>query len=160
MDRRIAAPKGKDYVLDQLTAVRPHSEYALFETKQKALMFAAALAYGMGKRIGDSSRDAGTAIRFDIFEKANDDGFVSALAVAEAGDLKVLSEAREEEAIKIFEEFAAAGLEELERRCFTQASADPLDVLVELVNVARRAHEGTGVTLPGMDSEILKDMLG
>ena len=38
MDRRIAAPKGLDGVLEQLVNKLPGKGLAIFETKQKALM--------------------------------------------------------------------------------------------------------------------------
>ena len=94
MDRRIAAPKGLDGVLEQLVNKLPGKGLALFETKQKALMFAAALGHKLGKRTAVTQRDASTAIRHDIFQKAMDDGYMSALAIAEASDLTILADAK------------------------------------------------------------------
>ena len=140
MDRRIAAPKALDKVLEQLVTSLPGEEIALFKTKQKALMFAAALGVHLGRREGLGDRGASTAIRYDIFEKANDDGYIGALGVAETGDLKTLGEDREEECARIFEEYAHAGLKELNRLCF-ESGADALEALQGLVSRALEVEE-------------------
>jgi dnd system-associated protein 4 len=161
MDRRIAAPKGKDMeaLLERLTTRLPGENFALFETKQKALMFAAGLGHRLGRRSPVPTRDASTAIRFDIFEKANDDGFIYALAVAEEGELRILAESREDELITIFEEFAHSGLEEINRRCFLNATSDPLDALVAMISSAREVLPVASDNLPGMDGDILRGLL-
>ncbi|MFN8626109.1 MAG: DNA phosphorothioation-associated protein 4 [Candidatus Binatia bacterium] len=158
MERRISAPadSGIRSTLDRLTTTQPGYDFPFFETKQKALMFAAALGRHLGRRVPLGQRDAGTAIRFDIFEKAVDDGFLSALAVEEAKHLDALRETREDERATIFEEFAHAGLVELNRRCSSPGQT-PLDVLLDLIEEARTTTETTD--LPGMDAAVLRTLI-
>jgi dnd system-associated protein 4 len=161
MDRRIAAPKGANFdkLLDRLTSPIPGtSNEKLFETKQKALMFAAGLGYKKGIRLPLSSRDTSGAIRFDIFENAHDEVFIHALAIVDAGgDLHVLSEERAEEVVTAFEEYAHAGLLELERVCFG-GNKDPLDALVDLIIASRQPPRGSE-SFPGMDPDVLRNLL-
>jgi dnd system-associated protein 4 len=114
MDHRISPPNEEDVVrfIDSVLGSQGTSRpYPLFRTKQKLLMFAAALGWRDQKRLPLARR--GDGIRYDVFEKALDDAFVDALAVAATDDLKVLSDARSEERLRIFEEFAHAGLREM-----------------------------------------------
>jgi dnd system-associated protein 4 len=87
----------------------------VFETKQAAMMFAAAL----GKRFtGRKPRGApGDGIRWYIFEKAGDEAFVNSLALAEKNDIKVLDPdvGEGEDVQAIFEEYAAGGFQYLKQ---------------------------------------------
>lgn len=155
MDRRIAPPK--DLVkglLDRLVDPEPGAAYRLFKSKQKALMFAAALGYHRGKRTEVDGR--GEGIRFEIFEAAIDDGFVNALAVAEAGDLKVLAPDRDEERVTIFEEYAHTGLVEMGEVCF-QMTGDPMAALVGLTDEVRAIADEE---MPGVDPAIRAMLMG
>ena len=107
-ERRICPPKEYEKLLNILV-----NELNIFETKQKALMFAAALGARRGERVRVSAR--GEGIRIDIFQRAVDDTFIDALAVAVTRDLHVLATDRGEERITIFEESASAGLKEIQR---------------------------------------------
>ena len=152
--RRVAPPREFEEALDRLTASEPGRPYPLFETKQKVLMFAAALGFHRGKRTPLDRK--GTAIRFDVFEKQLDDGFFDALAVAHANDLSVLSDERSDERIQIFEEFAHTGLREIIESCF-HAQGDPLTHLLTLVDDARAPRQEE---LAGMDPSVLRGLMG
>ena len=160
MDRRIASSADADLrrTLDWLTTPQPGRSYPIFETKQKALMFAAALGHYRSLRVELGQRDAGAAIRFDIFQKAFDDGFVNALAVDVASDLKILDEQQEDEVAKVFEEYSHGGLREIHRLCF-ENSVDPLDTLLQLAFRAEEAGESDEVP-KGMDANIFRGLLG
>lgn len=160
MDRRIAAPKGKgvEALLERLTTKLPGEDFALFETKQKALMFAAAFGRSLDRRDDAAPRDSGSAIRFDIFEKAYDDSFVLALGIATANELRVLEDARQDELFSTFEAYVAAGLSELDRRCFHD-SLDPLDAVTTLVLAAREVLPVATDGLSGMDDSVLRGLL-
>ena len=145
MERRIAPPRNFEDVLERLTDI------GLFETKQKALMYAAGLGHHLKKRTAIERR--GGAIRYDIFTNVLDDGYINALAVAEGKDLKVLGQERAEEKIKIFEEYAHTGLAEMER-CLARPGSE-LDALLRLAYDA--AHSG-GSEVGGIDPEVLRDM--
>jgi dnd system-associated protein 4 len=155
MERRIATGQDQIRFLEDLVTNVPGEEFPLFETKQKALMFAAALGFHLERRNPLTSRDASTAIRFDVFEKHLDDGFVSCLAVATTNQLGVLSPNREDELALIFEEYASAGLAEIQARVWGRP--EPLQALVALINDARISHQSEG--LEGLDSGVLADLL-
>src|SRR5687768_10474732 len=127
---RVAPPKALEDDLEKLVVADPQGKHPLFETKQKALMFAAALARwrGVERRTVDRK---GTAIRFDIFQRALDDGYVDALAIAaHENDLKVLAPDRDEDRITVFEQYAQAGLEEMIDRF--NRPGDPLEAMLTL----------------------------
>jgi dnd system-associated protein 4 len=110
MKGRIAPPKALEDDLERLVTADPQGKHPLFETKQKALMFAAALARWRGTDRARVDRK-GTAVRYDIFERALDDGYIDALAISVSeGDLKILSPEKEDDRIAVFEEYAQAGL--------------------------------------------------
>lgn len=145
MDRRVAPPRDLEGLLDELT----EQPLGLFETKQKALMFASALGKRLGRRTPVDRR--GVGIRVDIFENAHDDGFLNALAVAESGDLRLLGEDRVEERIRIFEEYAHTGLLHIRDR----ADGDRLD---SLLNWALDAASAGLPSESDVDPDVLRDL--
>lgn len=160
MDRRIAPPGQPELkrALEKLTSPQPGHAYSVFETKQKALTFAAALGRHLGLRLGLNQRDTGAAIRFDIFQKALDEGFIHALAVDTTSDLKVLDEKRADDVATVFEEYALGGLQEINRCCF-EGGADPLDVLLAMAADARDAEMDEEMPA-GMDPAVFRNLLG
>ncbi len=129
MRDRVRPPKEQEYVLDNLK-----DKEELFSTKQKGMMFAAAL----GRRLNDGTdlppdiTRPGGGIRLEYFRNADDAGFIRALAVAASGSLEILAEGRAEERIEIFERYAALGLRELERR-LQQDSRHALEVIIDIL---------------------------
>jgi dnd system-associated protein 4 len=114
---------------------------AIFESNQKALMFAAALGRHLRRREKEFRRYNSSAIRYDIFQNNGDDSFIDALAVAVTGDLKILADDKFSERISIFEEYAYVGLQEIETRCYSRPG-NPLDALVNLVSdMEKEEHE-------------------
>ena len=141
--RRIYPPKEYTKLLDRLVEEPP-----MFETKQKALMFAAALGVHRHERQPISTR--GEGIRADIFQGALDDTFIDALAVAVTGDLCVLAPDRRLERITIFEESASAGLREIQKLVDR-----PGDDLEELLRLTQDARSPSKEDLPGLDPDAL-----
>lgn len=144
VERRVYPPKDYEELLDRLT------NEGLFDTKQKALTFAAGVGHYLKKRT--SVEKKGVAIRYDIFSNVLDDGYVNALAVAEAQDLKLLSQDRIDEKVTIFEEYAHTGLAEIQRRL-----AQPGDPLATLLKLAYDAGHGDA-EVGGIDPDILRDL--
>lgn len=152
---RVAPPKALEEDLEKLVVADPQGKHPLFETKQKALMFAAALARWREVERRPVERK-GTAIRYDIFQRALDDGYVDALAIsAHENDLKVLAPDRDEDRIAVFEQYAQAGLEEMIDRF--NRPGDPLEAMLALVEEAR-AEPTQG--LEGIDQGALRQLLG
>lgn len=145
MERRIAPPRDFEDLLDRLT------DAGLFDTKQKALIFAAGLGYHRKKRTPIERR--GVAIRFDVFANELDDGYVNALAVAEGQDLKLLAPERSDEKIRIFEEYAHTGLAEMKRRLLQPGSE-----LEVLLGFAYDAAHSADSEVEGIDPDVLKDL--
>lgn len=150
MERRIAPPGTPELnaLLDKLTSPGPGSRRpeGIFRSKQKVLMFAAALGGRMKLRKPLEKR--GEPIRYSIFEGAVDDTFVNAIAIAEAGDLRILSEEQADKRIQLFEEFAHAGLVELEKRL--AAPGDDLQHILQLVMEVRAEREAPAGVIPGL----------
>lgn len=155
---RISPPADYESLLDQLTeSSSPLSggrDFPLFDTKQKALMFAAALGRHLDRRQPLDKK--GTAIRYDIFQRALDDEFISALSVADEGTLEILDPNRSDERIRIFEEYAHAGLAEIKSRCVDQ-DGDPLQLLAQLIEEAQ-VVDSDEVT--GIDPTTLRNLMG
>lgn len=152
---RIAPPRALEDDLEKLVVADPQGKHALFETKQKALMFAAALA-----RWRDAERRPvdrkGTAIRYDVFQRSMDEGYIDALAISvEDGDLKVLAPDSDDDRVTYFEQYAQSGLEEVIERF--NRPGDPLEALLALVDEARA---GPMIGLEGIDQGALRKLLG
>lgn len=145
MEPRIAPPRDFEDVLEKLV------EMGLFETKQKALMYAAGL--GWHKKERSQIDRKGEGVRYEVFAKDLDDGFIDALAIAECEDLNILSDERTEEKIRIFEEYAHTGLMEI-RRVLSRPGAE-LDAFLHL---AYDAIHNRDPSVPGIDPDILKDL--
>ena len=145
MRDRIRPPKDFENVLDRLK-----DDAAIFETKQKALMFAAAVGYALHKeKLSTTTIDSyGEGIRLEYFRSPQDDGFIDALAVANAGDLNVLDLERQEERIDLFERCSLLGLEEMQKQCFDSRPSDPILGILALID---RMHKSPTSDLPGLD---------
>jgi dnd system-associated protein 4 len=139
--------------LNRITEPLPGTDFPIFETKQKALMFAASLGFARKTRIPVENR--GVGIRFEVFQTDMDDAYLDAIAVAEKGDLRILAAEHYGERIQVFEEYAHAGLLEMNRVCF-DIPGDPLESLIRLV-ADHRAGENTEI--PGIDPDVLKALV-
>ena len=143
---RVAPPREFEGLLDKLCD-KPPLGLALFESKQKVLMFAAAL--GCHRQRREKVERRGEAIRIEVFQRSADEGFVDALAVAATGDLHVLGDDRLTERITIFEEYAHGGLIELQRL------ADSGHPLEDLVRVVQEGQFAADTAIPGVDPGVL-----
>jgi dnd system-associated protein 4 len=90
----------------------------------------------------------GEAIRYSIFEGAVDETFINAVAIAETGDLKIVSDERAEERIQIFEEYAHAGLIELQNRL--AVPGEDLEHVLQLVMDERAAKQAPVGVIPDL----------
>ena len=154
MTRRIIPPgELEERLMDKLTEVLPGMTTKIFLSKQKLMMFAAAVGYFKNKK--EKIEKKGEGIRFDIFEKALDDGYINALAVSETGNLNILDPTSHDARATIFEEYAHAGLLEIEKACFEQVG-DPLDNLLKLIEEARMQ---SAEKINGIDEAVLKRLM-
>ncbi|MDY0165538.1 MAG: DNA phosphorothioation-associated protein 4 [Thermoguttaceae bacterium] len=150
--RRIKPAKRNDAFIEMLL------EEGVFETKQAAMMFAAAVGYRYDSR---QALDAGgEGIRWSIFEKNRDDAFINALALAVKRDLAVLDSdaAQNDDLATIFEEYAAGGFEYL-NQYVRDTPGDVLDNLLALIQQFRTSQRETPAGLEGLDRSAL-ELLG
>lgn len=150
MSDRVRPPQELEVsVLDRL------KDAGIFSTKQKGIMFAAALGYKLrGGNIPDGELGKmGEGIRLEYFQKVRDEGFINALAVAVTNDLAVLSDERHDERLEIFEKYAAVGLAEMRTR-LVNVPLPPLDALTALLEQLNEPQNASGELLPGLSSLI------
>ncbi len=139
MNDRITPPADLEQVLDKLRAD------GIFETKQKAMMFAAAVGRAMKRDVKDRGKQ-GEGIRMEYFERARDAAFIDALGVTASTDLAALDSSRDEERVETFEKYAAGGMRELQRACY-EGGLKPLEgilALIDKLQAPREAPAGLG----------------
>ena len=97
-------------LMDRLTTRR--NEFGVFSSYARLLVFSAALGYRESRR--HSFKESGEPISLAIF-KEEDVAFMYAIALAEMQDTACFQEGKFLEVMNIFEEYANAGLDYLER---------------------------------------------
>lgn len=157
MRERVRAPKrhsGQGGLLDQLVEDR------LFETFEKAVVFAAAIGFRLNREAEvQPPEPGGREIPLGVFRNADDESFINALAVTCRDNLDVLMSKRSEERLEILEFFAGLGLDHIKETCY-QPGRDPLDGMLDLID--RYASEDAAVgQLPGLQEKarLLGDLL-
>jgi|GEM_PF-1841182 len=143
MKDRVRPPKDLEQILDDLKTD------GVFDTKQKGMMFAAAIGFGLHRDQLESTHleRFGDGIRLEYFRSPDDDAFIDTLAVAVRGDLTVMSPDRQPERVEIFEKFAAIGLAELKRACYDDRPEYPVSGALALLDTLSRTR---GDALPGL----------
>ncbi len=144
MRDRIRPPKDLEEVLDKL------KEDKVFDTKQKGIMFAAAVGYCLhrDKVDGVEIDQLGEGIRLEYFEPPDDVGFIDALAVATKKELSVVADERQEERIDLFQRYALLGLQEMKRACYDEKPEYPLYGVLKLIDQLDKPESGD---LPGLE---------
>jgi dnd system-associated protein 4 len=146
--RRVRPPKLTDKVAERLVDGGP------FESKQKLLMFAAALGKERGERTSFDSTSEG--IRWEIFQRNRDDSLIFALAIAETDGLNVFDDEEFDRGITIFEEYAHTGLKRLRDEIMEVPGKD-LEKLVQCIQKAQRDNS-SGQLLDGMQEQDLEEL--
>lgn len=143
MRDRVKPPRlPEDDVLERL------KEDGVFETKQKGMMFAAAVGFALRRKEVEGAEFElfGEPIRISVF--AEDEGFIDALAVATKGDLAIMAPGRQPERVDLFERYAFLGLKDLKRACYDERPEYPLNGILNLLDQIQRAGADD---LPGLD---------
>lgn len=148
MRDRIRPPRDLEKsVLDRM------KEDGITETKQKGMMLAAAIGFALDGPDGGQEVDTfGEGIRLEYFERAVDDEFIGALAVAHENDLTVLSPKHQDRRTEIFERYASVGLRRLKE--VFETARDPLIDLANLLQDLAQEEESGG--LPGLEGDVKK----
>jgi dnd system-associated protein 4 len=144
MRDRIRPPKDLEDVLEKL------KDDKVFETKQKGMMFAAAIGYCLhpDKANAVDIEQLGEGIRIEYFDSQDDVGFIDALAVANRKELGVVSHERQEERIELFQKYAYLGLKEMNRACYIEKPEYPLYGILALLDQLDKPEDGH---LPGLE---------
>lgn len=146
MKERVRPPRGLERVLDDLKG-------PVFETKQKGMMFAAAVGFAVhGDEVDQVViEEYGEGIRMEYFRsKASpqDAEFIDALSVHHANDLTVIDPDQQPLRVERFERYVYLGLKELQRACFDERPDTPLLGILNLMDAMSNAQSGD---LPGLD---------
>ena len=145
MRDRVRPPQELEDVLDQLKAD------GVFETKQKGMMFAAALGYHRtGADVTGVEIDQfGEGIRLDYFKTPDDDGFIDVLAVTAANNLNTVHPDKQNDRVEQFEKYALIGLREMKRVCYDERPESPLEGILTLMDAMSAPADNE---LPGLDA--------
>ena len=154
-EKFITRPAKFEKLIDILT------EPGLFETKQAAMTFAAAVGWRFARK-REARGKGGNEIRWNVFETSNDDAFIHALALAESDAIEILGRDRaenEDDPIRVFEEYATAGLQYLQDKC-VDAPGDLLDNLLNLIAEVNTSPVAPPPGLEGLTPETLDFLAG
>ena len=132
-----------------------YGDDGIFETKQKALMFCAAVGVHIDEREPLTAPDSG--IRWGTFSSRGDDYFLQALGLYENEGLEILAGEDEdgETYVQIFEEYANAGLKYIEDRV-VNTSTGLFEGLIDLMTEARKSNEKPPSGLEGASRDALE----
>jgi len=107
MADRVRRPERFKDFLTEIT-----QEKSVFRTYKDAMVFAACLGYSRGKRVPfDKTSEP---INLQVFSGKFDEMVMNTIAIAELDDPFVMARNKEDEKIRIFEEYACGGLEIME----------------------------------------------
>lgn len=116
MSNDVRRPKEYEQMLTDLC----QSENRIFLSYKDALVFAACVGYSVGNpREMDKSSER---VKLHIFKGKFDDAIFNCLGLIESNDPSILGYEKEEDKIKIFEKYAAAGLGEIKKNIYDSPS--------------------------------------
>lgn len=111
----------------------------IFETLKDCLVFCAALGAAKEKR--EPFSDPAEPIALHLFNGEFDKEFINALAIFDTKDAKIIFPEREDERIKIFEEYACGGLHILH----AEIGGYDLDEEKQLVSMLAKQMDRSGL---------------
>jgi dnd system-associated protein 4 len=112
--RDIRRPDDTEPLVELLTTARRGEDgEPVFQTIMDLLIFAAGVGFGINERSAVPS--GAKVIPYAIFERNQKDGFIHLIAMAAAKSPTTLADKEMENAVQIFEEYASAGLKEMQR---------------------------------------------
>ncbi|MDO6610520.1 DNA phosphorothioation-associated protein 4 [Shewanella sp. 1_MG-2023] len=126
-DVRIRRPKEHDDLLDIFKKEK------IFASNKNALVFAASLGFKKQQRL--SFLESSEPIMLRVFDDNTDIPFIYSLALAETGDISMMTKNKFKEAVLIFEEYANGGLS------YIRSVLDPATALVSLEAIISELDE-------------------
>lgn len=133
MAGRVRRPKDKEELLDRLVDNSP------FDTRYRALTFAAALGFASDRRVALGEVDPAVSIRWELFREVGTDLLAAMIAALDTDEMEIVAPDRVEARIEIFEEYANGGLEILGEELAARAPKGPREVVLDLVLEAEQA---------------------
>lgn len=124
-DIRIRRPEKYEPLMKRLV-----KDGGVFDTYKDLMVFAACIGFHEGERL--SFEKTSEPVSLKIFQKDYDQTIINSIALSEEKDLTILGLKREQEKIKIFEEYLCKGLDSLDGYLRNQTSDE--DALVQLLN--------------------------
>jgi dnd system-associated protein 4 len=103
----------------------------IFESYKDLVVFAANIGFQNDKKM-QIEKPMGDPIKMHIFSGEYDIAIMNCIALADTEDPMLIGESQEEEKIKIFEEYACAGLDIIEKRVYKQ-SGDWQEHIISLI---------------------------
>jgi dnd system-associated protein 4 len=131
---RVRRPQEFDTLLGELTK----GKEAIFETYKHALVFAACLGFQRQKKL--PFEKSSEPIHLTVFSGEFDQAIMNAIAISETGDPFVMGNARVDEKIKIFEDYACGGLEIL-NNLLESGPQSRLETLLELTMTEEKSGD-------------------
>lgn len=138
MADRVRRPIEYDKMLIEL------KEKGVFKTYKDALLFAACLGFSREKRIPFSK--SGETIRLQEFSGEFNRTVLNTIAIAETSDPTYMGKDKEDEKLKIFEEYACGGLEILKNEIWESKENWELGLLEMIVQEENRERILTDFT--------------
>ena len=121
--RDIRRPDSLEPFVERLTTPKlTDTGVPVFPTIMDLLIFCAGVGFSVQRK--STVPASGKAVPVRIFENNQKDGYIFLIALAEKKDPSILAVEHEDEAARIFEEYAAGGLEEVG----SWLSANPSDI--------------------------------
>jgi dnd system-associated protein 4 len=112
MTNDVRRPKQYEEMLKKLC----QGERRVFATFKEALVFAACLGFQEGKRVAfDKSSEP---VGLDVFRADYDQAIIRCIGLVETRDPNIMGAARQDECVRIFEEYACGGLAILEAEVY------------------------------------------
>jgi dnd system-associated protein 4 len=126
--RRVRRPADKAELLTKLTEDK---ESQVFSSQIDAMMFAAAL--GAHRSQSAKFEKSLEPMVFELFSRRSDyEALFHLLAIEKSGGIDLLGDAKAEDRLTTFEEFANAGLQEIAQKV-RGGERSPLDAVIDLV---------------------------
>lgn len=136
MPGRVRRPLERSSLMKELT-----DQKEPFSSMAAVMVFAAAVGFSKERRVEFAKTDE--EIPWDVFVNAGAEPFVHMLAAVASEDKDILAQDRDEDRVRIFEEYACGGLEVIAERLEGDHRA-PLDRLLDLALEVERRDESAG----------------
>ena len=128
MPRRVKRPEDKSELMESL---RESEDGGIFDTYKDIMLFAAALAANKGE--SKPFQKSEERIQYDIFTKYSDnEALIYLLGLFRREDLSILSDDNADERLNVLEQYANAGLEEIDSS-IKSTGGSKLDAIINLI---------------------------